>query len=118
MLDMSCTIINDFDLLKSENKMLAHQSHVQHSTIIELHNNSLKLSEMIEYLKGELSTFAESKMQTEEKLMHYTQEFKDKDDKLRIAEKKLEDLTKMNYTLMEHKNHLTNDIVEKVSNLI
>lgn len=112
---MSCTLISDFDLLKSDNKMLAHQSRVQHNTIIELHNNSIRLSEMIEYLKGELSTFSDSKKQTEERLMIYTQELNDKDEKLRLAEKKLEDLSRLNYTLMEHKNHLTNDIVEKVS---
>lgn len=114
LLDMSSTIINDYEIIKSENKVLSHQSQVQHNTIIELHNNSIKLSEMVEYLKGDMSTNLESKKQIDERLSLYAQELKDKEDKLRQTEKKIEELLKLNYALSEHKSHLQNDLLEKV----
>lgn len=112
---MSSTMINDFEILKSENKVLTHQSNVQHNTIIDLHNNSLKLSEMVEYLKGDISTLLESKKISDDRLAICVQEIKDKDDRLRQAEKKIEELSKINFALSEHKNHFQNELMEKVS---
>lgn len=114
LLDMSSTMINDFEILKSENKVLAHQSNVQHSTIIELHNNSIKLSEMVEYLKLEINSSIDASKLGEERLNYYTQELKDKEDKIRLVEKKIEEISKLNYTLSEHKNILQNELLEKV----
>lgn len=111
---MSSTMINDFEILKSENKVLTHQSNVQHNTIIELHNNSIKLSEMVEYLKGDIIQHIEAKKLAEDRLILYANELRDKDEKLRQAEKKLEELSKINFTLNDQRSHLQNELNEKV----
>lgn len=112
---MSSTMVNDFEILKSENKVLTHQSNVQHNTIIELHNNSIKLSEMVEYLKGDISNLLDSKKVSEDRLVLCAQELKDKEDKLRLTEKRLEELSKVNFALNEQRGHLQNELMEKVS---
>lgn len=46
-MDTNNTLESELEVLKSENKVLTHQSQVQHNTILQLHGNSLKLAEMV-----------------------------------------------------------------------
>ncbi len=117
-MDLNSTMVNEIELYKNENKVLTHQSHVQHNTIIDLHNNSLKLAEMVEILKAEINNLIDTKKSQDDKLNLIYRQIQDKDEKIMSLDMRLSDATKTNILLMEHKAKLEYEINEKVRNKI
>ena len=112
-IDLNSTLVTEMDSIKIENKSLIHQSQIQHNTIIEQHNNSQKLAEMVDVLKNDISILMDSKKTLEDKLSIIYRQLQEKEEKVISAEIKLNEIAKSNIALMEYKDKLEFEIVER-----
>lgn len=112
-IDLNSTMTTEIDSLKIENKSLMHQSQIQHNTIIEQHTNSQKLAEMVDVLKNDVAILLEGKKTFEDKLSIIYRQLHEKEEKVISAEIKLNEIAKSNIALMEYKDKLEFEIVER-----
>ena len=111
-LNINYDLHQEIEILKQELANANNNHAFQHKTIFELHKNSTKLNEVLEYYRSELAISNDKKLRIEEILETESLLLKEAKLKLAVAEKKIEELIKLNSNINEKNLYLEKKCVE------